>query len=85
MKTQKIYYMRLKATVIKYGTDACNDAILKNINFNENGHGVFDLEFKGENLGTFELSVPGLHNIYNAAAAILTAYVSSIDLETYKS
>ncbi len=71
----------IKATVIKYGTDACNDAILKNINFNENGHGVFDLEFKGENLGTFELSVPGLHNIYNAAAAILTAYVSSIDLE----
>lgn len=71
----------IKATVIKYGTDACNDAVLKNINFNENGHGVFDLEFKGENLGTFELSVPGLHNIYNAAAAILTAYVSSIDLE----
>ncbi|MDK2564755.1 UDP-N-acetylmuramate--L-alanine ligase [Romboutsia sedimentorum] len=71
----------IKATVIKYGTDACNDAILKNINFNENGHGVFDLEFRGENLGTFELSVPGLHNIYNAAAAILTAYVSSIDLE----
>ncbi len=71
----------IKASVIKYGTNACNDAILKNINFNENGHGVFDLEFKGENLGTFELSVPGLHNIYNAAAAILTAYVSSIDLE----
>ncbi len=71
----------IKASVIKYGTNTCNDAILKNINFNENGHGVFDLEFKGENLGTFELSVPGLHNIYNAAAAILTAYVSSIDLE----
>jgi UDP-N-acetylmuramate--alanine ligase len=71
----------IKATVIKYGTDACNDATLKNINFNENGNGVFDLEFKGENLGTFELSVPGLHNIYNAAAAIFTAYVSSIDLE----
>jgi len=71
----------VKATVITYGRNASNDAIINNIDFNENGHGIFELEFKGKNLGIFELSVPGLHNIYNAAAAILTAYVSSIDLE----
>lgn len=71
----------VKATVIKYGTNASNDAILKNIYFNENGHGIFELQLNGKNLGMFELSVPGLHNIYNASAAILTAYVSSIDLE----
>lgn len=71
----------VKASIIKYGRNTNNDAIIKNIDFNENGHGIFELEFKGENLGTFELSVPGLHNIYNATAAILTAYVSSIDLE----
>ena len=71
----------VKATVIKYGRNTSNDAIIKNIDFNENGHGIFELELKGESLGKFELSVPGLHNIYNASAAILTAYVSSIDLE----
>ncbi|MGG7060735.1 glutamate ligase domain-containing protein, partial [Clostridium tertium] len=71
----------VKASIVKYGRNADNDAVIKNIDFNENGHGIFELEFKGENLGAFELSVPGLHNIYNATAAILTAYVSSIDLE----
>ena len=71
----------VKASVVKYGTNASNDAIIKNIDFNENGCGIFELEFKGKNLGIFELSVPGLHNIYNATAAILTAFVSSIDLE----
>ena len=45
---------------------------------------MFELEYKGENLGTFELSVPGLHNIYNATAAIMTAYVSEINLETIR-
>ncbi|MGL5507928.1 MAG: UDP-N-acetylmuramate--L-alanine ligase, partial [Paraclostridium sp.] len=71
----------VKASIVKYGRNTDNDAVIKNIDFNENGHGIFELEFKGENLGAFELSVPGLHNIYNATAAILTAYVSSIDLE----
>lgn len=71
----------VKASIVKYGRNTNNDAVIKNIDFNENGHGIFELEFKGENLGSFELSVPGLHNIYNATAAILTAYVSSIDLE----
>ncbi|MCR8746016.1 UDP-N-acetylmuramate--L-alanine ligase [Romboutsia lituseburensis] len=71
----------VKASIVKYGRNTNNDAVIKNIDFNENGYGIFELEFKGENLGVFELSVPGLHNIYNATAAILTAYVSSIDLE----
>ena len=74
----------VKATVIKYGRDDSNDAVIKNINYNNNGYGIFDLEYNGDNLGTFELSVPGLHNISNATAAILTAYVSGISLETIR-
>lgn len=74
----------VKATVIKYGREASNDAIIKNIEFNEQGFGIFELEYKGENLGKFELAVPGLHNIYNASAAILTAFVSSINLDTIR-
>lgn len=71
----------VKATVIKYGTNLDNDALIKNISFNEKGHGIFEVELNGKNLGVFELSVPGLHNIYNATAAILVAYVSNIELE----
>ncbi len=71
----------VKATVIKYGTNLDNDALIKNISFNEKGHGIFEIELNGKNLGVFELSVPGLHNIYNATAAILVAYVSNIELE----
>lgn len=71
----------VKATVIKYGTNLSNDALIKNISFNEKGHGIFEIELNGKNLGVFELSVPGLHNIYNATAAILVAYVSNIELE----
>ncbi len=71
----------VKASIIKYGTNPSNDAVISNIDFNENGHGVFNINFEGKDLGTFEISVPGLHNIFNATAAILTAYVSKIDLE----
>ncbi|MEG2985828.1 MAG: Mur ligase family protein, partial [Peptostreptococcaceae bacterium] len=71
----------VKATVLKYGREDSNDAVIKNIEFTPDGYGAFELIYKNENLGIFELSVPGLHNIYNASAAILTAYVSDIDLE----
>ncbi|RDY26667.1 UDP-N-acetylmuramate--L-alanine ligase [Romboutsia weinsteinii] len=74
----------VKANVIKYGRDLCNDAVIKNIDFNDNGYGIFEIEYKGENLGPFELSVPGLHNIYNATAAIITSVVSEIELETIR-
>lgn len=74
----------VKATVIKYGTNTSNDVIIKNIEFNEYGYGIFELEYNGESLGKFELSVPGIHNIFNATAAIMAAYVSSIDIEVIK-
>jgi len=78
--TEDILY-DVKATIVKYGTDSSNDAVISNVEFNENGYGIFNLSFNGKDLGRFELSVPGIHNIYNAAAAILASYVSNIDLE----
>ncbi|MGL5348338.1 MAG: UDP-N-acetylmuramate--L-alanine ligase [Peptostreptococcaceae bacterium] len=74
----------VKATVIKYGTDLSNDVVIKNVEFNASGCGIFELEFKGKELGKFEISVPGIHNIFNATAAIMAAYVSSIDIETIR-
>lgn len=74
----------VKAKIVRYGREASNNAIIQNIDFNIDGYGVFEIEYNGKNLGKFELSVPGLHNIYNATAAILTALVSGIDLETIR-
>jgi len=78
--TKDILY-DVKAQTIKYGRDLDNDAIIKNIHFTDDGYGVFDILYNHVSLGTFELSVPGLHNIYNATAAIITGLISGIDVE----
>ena len=70
----------IKATVLKYGQNEGNNIIIKNVEFNELGHGGFQLEYNGVDLGNFQLSVPGIHNVYNATSAIIAAYVSGIDL-----
>lgn len=74
----------VKANIIRYGRNTDNDAIIKNIDFDPNGYGIFEIEYNGENLGKFELSVPGLHNIYNATAAIIASIVSEINLDTIR-
>lgn len=74
----------VKASIVKYGTKESNDAVIKDIKFNDNGYGIYKIEYKGKDLGQFELSVPGLHNIFNSCAAIITAIVSGIDLETIR-
>ena len=74
----------VKATIIKYGRDSDNDAVIKDIHFDNSGHGIFRIEYEGRDLGEFELSVYGLHNIYNASSAIMAALVSGIDLETIR-
>jgi len=71
----------VKANVIKYGTGVNNDCVISDIKFNENGYGSFRLVLDEKNLGIFNINVPGVHNIFNATAAIITALVSNIDLE----
>ena len=75
----------VKATVIKYGKESTNDVIIKNIYFNDHGFGSFDLTYFGKDLGNFQLSVPGVHNIYNATSAIIVSIVSGISIEDIKS
>ncbi len=74
----------VKATVIKYGQNSSNDVVMTNIIYDDNGCGSFDLIYFGKDLGTFKLSVPGIHNIYNAASAIIASIVSGIDVEHIK-
>ena len=74
----------IKATVIKYGQNEDNNALIKDVRFTEEGFGVFRIDYNGTDLGEFKVCVPGLHNIYNATGAILAAFVSNIDLEVIR-
>lgn len=74
----------VKAKAIKFGKKESNDVIIENIAFDDLGCGSFDLNYIGKKLTGFKLSVPGLHNIYNATSAIIVSLVSGIDLETVK-
>ncbi len=53
---------------ITYGTTPQADLMVRNIDSRSTST-VFELVHKGESLGTFEIRVPGRHNVLNAAAA----------------
>lgn len=72
------------ATIIKFGQKDDNDAIISEIRYDEDGFAMFNLNYKGVNLGTFDLSVYGLHNVYNATAAIIASIVSNIEVDVIK-
>lgn len=63
-----------------------NDADFKAINIAKmaNGKYKFDCLHEGKNVGTFELGVFGIHNIYNALASIVVAITEGIDLDLLK-
>ncbi len=73
----------VKATIVKYGQNKDNQAIISNVSFNEDGFGSFDLTFENNTIH-YELSVPGIHNIYNASSAIVTAIKSDISIDNIK-
>lgn len=72
------------ATIIKFGQKDDNDAIISEIRYDDDGFAMFNLNYKGVNLGTFDLSVYGLHNVYNATAAIIASIVSNIEVDVIK-
>lgn len=64
-----------KTTVetFSFGLSADSDCTATNIFFNDAGCATFVLIFRGKPMGTVSLIVPGLHNVYNALAAIAAA------------
>ena len=44
-------------------------------------HNSFGVSFKGEDLGRFDLFVPGVHNVLNATAAIAVGMGLEIPVE----
>ncbi len=66
-----------------YGTAALSDLHILEVTDDESVT-TFKAVFKDEDLGSFELSVHGMHNIYNAAGSILVAHLAGIDMETVR-
>lgn len=62
----------LACRVVTFGID-CGDYQAVDPSFNDLGFGSFQLQKNGIPAGNFSLSVPGEHNIANAAAAIAAA------------
>ena len=75
----------IKSKFISYGIENENaNYIAKNITFDDNGFGKFDVYKNGEFLTDIELSVAGKHNILNALACICTCDFYEIDSEIIK-
>ncbi len=70
--------------ILTYGIDNNADFMAKNITFNEKGHPSFDVVRRGELLGRFGLSVPGLHNVLNSLAAIVIAVNAGISISVIR-
>ncbi len=62
---------------ISFGFNHSNDINAYNINLKEMGS-EFEVKVKGENIGKFELNIPGMHNILNSLAAIGVSYLLKI-------
>lgn len=69
----------------KYTTFGLNEAdyVAKNIRYVGFGS-EFDIYFKGEKIDSLELSVPGIHNVYNALAVFVALKLAKVDTSNLK-
>ena len=64
---------RVTRRTITYGIDAQADVTARNVNLNQAFGSEFTVFYNGKELGRMNLKVPGLHNVYNALAALAVA------------
>lgn len=79
-------YKNTNAKIVTFGIQ--NDKsnfIARNITFDNNGFALFDVYRNNSFFKSIKLSVPGMHNVYNALACIATCYEYGIDKEVIKS
>src|SRR3989339_11637 len=69
--------------IMTYGINKVSDVMASNVHIKD-GHQIFELAFKGENVGEVKLQVPGVFNVYNALAAICYAMSLNVSLEKIK-
>jgi UDP-N-acetylmuramate--alanine ligase len=73
-----------KCNIITFGLDGNADYRADNIQYDKLGHPSFDIYHKGKLLGNIQLSVPGLHNVYNALASIAISHNAGISIDSIK-
>ncbi len=63
---------------VSYGTHPCADFRISNITYKPGS--AFDLYFKNELIGHFQVKETGLHHVLNASAALVTAYLMHLNI-----
>ena len=71
----------LPCEVITYSLEHAADYTAEQITFNEFGHASFTCKHNGEVVGTFKLSVPGMHNVSNALSVIALGMKLNMNLD----
>ncbi len=74
----------LKKRYVTYGMTTQADLLAGDVRF-EQVESEFTVRYLGKNLGRFKLPLPGIHNVYNALAAIAVGLELEIDLEAIRS
>ena len=73
----------IKKRITTYGRSAQADYQARDIEFSEM-QSRFSVVYRGKSLGEFVLSMPGMHNVYNALAAIAVGLELDIPLASIK-
>ncbi len=68
----------ISAEVITFGSNTHDDYNFQNISKGQYGY-CFDAYYHNDLIGSFQLHIPGKHNLYNAMAAISVAHSLNVD------
>ena len=72
----------LNCDIITFGLKEGLDFTAADISFNDLAGAGFNVIHDNEYIGHVQLLIPGMHNVYNALAAIAAAYSLGIDMDT---
>lgn len=70
----------IKVKKITYGFNSVNDVVISDAQ-SVKGSMYFNLKRNGKNLGEFEIKIPGIHNVYNSTAAIVTSFEAGLEID----
>lgn len=65
----------LPCSVITYGLEHDAQYTVQDITYDEFGHATFTVLKDGQNVGTYSLKVPGIHNVSNALSAVAVGHL----------
>ncbi len=74
----------LPCRIVTYGSNAESDYSASDITYDEQAHPTFTFLKKGQPVSRVSLHVPGIHNVWNATAALALGDLLRIDIETMK-